>query len=99
MSHPDPQHDAENVRDDDSCREEEDARRQQEICQHTERPNVLSLPGIPQSHMCRECWDTIAAPQVATIPRSREPSERAYGHNGWLYGVSERPTYSKTERE
>ena len=74
-------------------RAEEDARRQQEICQHRERPNVLSLPGIPQSRMCRECWDTIAAPQVATIPRSREPSERAYEHNGWLYGAASMHDY------
>ena len=80
-------------------RTEEDARRQQEICQHTERPNVLSLPGIPQSHMCRECWDTIAAPQVATIPRSREPSDRAYEHNGWLYGVASMHDYSDEPKD
>ena len=68
MSHPDPQHDAENERaDDDLLRAEEDARHCDEyaehrevihpVCSHTERPNALSLQSIGNPFMCHECFD------------------------------------------
>lgn len=38
------------------------------MCQHSDRPNCISLPSMGNPHMCRECWDNNVQPLLDAMP-------------------------------